>query len=143
MSLKELVAAAERDIIIEALNLHDNHISNTAKELQLERSHLYKKMKAGEIVAYFGRLKGMRGAEAKQRARHLLEKYGLGDWVDKRCETLSKGMGQKVQLLGTLIHDPDLVILDASGKLRREWRKVKVDGHAEDVLAAARELNRE
>ena len=46
------------------------------------------------------------------RARDLLQRYGLGDWVHKRCETLSKGMGQKVQLLATLIHNPDLVILD-------------------------------
>ena len=46
MSLKELVAAAERDIIIEALDTNGHHISNTAKELHLERSHLYKKMKA-------------------------------------------------------------------------------------------------
>ena len=77
-----------------------------------EEKGLYKKMKAGEILAYFGRLKGMDGKAAKQRARDLLEKYGLGDWVDQKCEVLSKGMGQKVQLLGTIIHDPDLVILD-------------------------------
>ncbi|MHC4943917.1 MAG: ABC transporter ATP-binding protein [Planctomycetota bacterium] len=77
-----------------------------------EEKGLYKKMKAGEIVSYFGRLKGMHGRPAKERARELLTRYGLGDWVDKRCETLSKGMGQKVQLIGTLIHDPDLVILD-------------------------------
>jgi len=77
-----------------------------------EEKGLYKKMKAGEIVAYFGRLKGMNGADAKREARELLERYGLGDWVDMKCESLSKGMGQKVQVLGTLIHEPELVILD-------------------------------
>jgi ABC-2 type transport system ATP-binding protein len=77
-----------------------------------EEKGLYKKMKTGEIVAYFGRLKGMGGSEAKQRARDLLERYGLGEWHDKKCEALSKGMGQKVQLLATVIHDPELVILD-------------------------------
>ncbi len=77
-----------------------------------EEKGLYKKMKAGEIVAYFGRLKGMNAKTAKKRAAELLERYGLGEWVDKKCETLSKGMGQKVQLLATLIHDPELVILD-------------------------------
>jgi DNA-binding NtrC family response regulator len=46
MALKDLVAAAERDIILDALTANDHHISNTAKELQLERSHLYKKMRA-------------------------------------------------------------------------------------------------
>ncbi len=77
-----------------------------------EEKGLYKKMKTGEIVSYFGRLKGMAAAEAKERARDLLIRFGLGEWVDKKCEALSKGMGQKVQLLGTLIHDPELVILD-------------------------------
>ncbi|MEW6747395.1 MAG: ATP-binding cassette domain-containing protein [Planctomycetota bacterium] len=77
-----------------------------------EEKGLYKKMKAGEILTYFGRLKGMDGREAKRKARELLERFGLADWIDKKCETLSKGMGQKVQVLGTLIHDPDLVILD-------------------------------
>jgi ABC-2 type transport system ATP-binding protein len=77
-----------------------------------EEKGLYKKMKAGEIIAYFGRLKGMPAWEAKERASELLKRYGLEEWIDKRCETLSKGMGQKVQLLGTLIHDPELVILD-------------------------------
>jgi DNA-binding NtrC family response regulator len=43
---KDLVAAAEREIIVAALNANDHHVSNTARELQLERSHLYKKMRA-------------------------------------------------------------------------------------------------
>ena len=77
-----------------------------------EEKGLYKKMKCAEILAYFGRLKGMGAREAKAKARELLERYGLGEWADKRTEALSKGMGQKVQLLGTLIHDPRLLILD-------------------------------
>ena len=77
-----------------------------------EEKGLYKKMKAGEILAYFGRLKGMPARDARKKAADLLERYGLGDWIDRRCETLSKGMSQKVQILATLIHDPDMVILD-------------------------------
>jgi ABC-2 type transport system ATP-binding protein len=77
-----------------------------------EEKGLYKKMKAREILTYFGRLKGMPGGEAKSRAKHLLERYGLGDFAESRCEALSKGMGQKVQVLGSLIHEPELVILD-------------------------------
>jgi len=77
-----------------------------------EEKGLYKKMRAGEIVAYFGTLKGMDQATAKRRAHELLAQYGLGDWIDKRCEMLSKGMGQKVQLLASIIHEPELVILD-------------------------------
>jgi ABC-2 type transport system ATP-binding protein len=77
-----------------------------------EEKGLYKKMKAGEILAYFARLKGLSRREAWQRARELLSRHGLGDWTNQRCEALSKGMGQKVQILGTLIHEPELVILD-------------------------------
>ena len=77
-----------------------------------EEKGLYKKMKVEDIIAYFGTLKGMPGAEAKEKARQLLKKYGLGEWIGQKTEAMSKGMGQKVQLLGTLIHDPDLVILD-------------------------------
>ncbi|MEZ5965991.1 MAG: ATP-binding cassette domain-containing protein [Planctomycetota bacterium] len=77
-----------------------------------EEKGLYKKMRTGEIVAYFGTLKGMDSATAKRRAREMLEQYGLGDWIDKRCEMLSKGMGQKVQLLASIVHEPELVILD-------------------------------
>lgn len=77
-----------------------------------EEKGLYKKMRTAEIVAYFGKLKGMDRATANLKAEDLLKRYGLGDWLDKKCEAMSKGMGQKVQILGTIIHDPDLVILD-------------------------------
>ncbi|MEC9047995.1 MAG: ATP-binding cassette domain-containing protein [Planctomycetota bacterium] len=77
-----------------------------------EEKGLYKKMKTAEIVAYFGKLKGMDTATANLKAKELLTQYGLGEWLDKKCEAMSKGMGQKVQILGTIIHDPDLVILD-------------------------------
>jgi ABC-2 type transport system ATP-binding protein len=77
-----------------------------------EEKGLYKKMKTAEIVAYFGKLKGMDRTTANLKARELLTHYGLGDWLDKRCEAMSKGMGQKVQVLGTIIHEPELVILD-------------------------------
>ena len=77
-----------------------------------EEKGLYKKMRVGELITYFAQLKGMDLRPARQRTEILLQEFGLGDWIDKRCETLSKGMGQKVQLLITLIHQPDIVILD-------------------------------
>jgi ABC-2 type transport system ATP-binding protein len=77
-----------------------------------EEKGLYKKMKTAEIVAYFGKLKGMDRSTANLKARELLTRFGLGDWLDKKCEAMSKGMGQKVQVLGTIIHEPELVILD-------------------------------
>ncbi len=77
-----------------------------------EEKGLYKKMKCAEILAYFGMLKGMDARAAKAKSYELLERYGLGEWSDKRTEALSKGMGQKVQMLATLMHDPQLLILD-------------------------------
>jgi ABC-2 type transport system ATP-binding protein len=77
-----------------------------------EERGLYKKMRVGEILVYFATLKGLDAATAQRRARDLLERFAEPRWFDLRCEALSKGMGQKVQLLGTLIHDPELVILD-------------------------------
>jgi ABC-2 type transport system ATP-binding protein len=77
-----------------------------------EEKGLYKKMKTRELIAYFGRLKGMTRTKANHQAVALLEQFGLGHVIDHRCDSLSKGMGQKVQIIATLLHEPDLVILD-------------------------------
>jgi ABC-2 type transport system ATP-binding protein len=77
-----------------------------------EEKGRYKKMKTLDIITYFGELKGLSRGIARERARALLIRYGLKDWIYKKTETLSKGMGQKVQVLGTLVHQPELVILD-------------------------------
>jgi ABC-2 type transport system ATP-binding protein len=77
-----------------------------------EEKGLYRKMRVLDLVAYFGRLKGMTRAAAYSRGRSLLDEFDLGDWHDQKCESLSKGMGQKVQIVATLIHDPELIVLD-------------------------------
>ena len=90
---------------------NSEHIKDKLGYLPEEKG-LYKNMKALDHVAYFGRLKGMTNADARRKGKELLEKFGLGEWLETKCKALSKGMGQKVQLLSTLMHDPDLVILD-------------------------------
>jgi ABC-2 type transport system ATP-binding protein len=77
-----------------------------------EEKGLYKKMRARELIAYFGQLKGMSRSKARARAAELLERYGLGEHASRRCEALSKGMQQKVQVLASIVHDPEFVILD-------------------------------
>jgi ABC-2 type transport system ATP-binding protein len=77
-----------------------------------EEKGLYKKMKCWAIVAYFATRKGLDRKQAKRRAFELLERYGLKDYAEKRTEALSKGMGQKVQVLASIAHDPELVIFD-------------------------------
>lgn len=77
-----------------------------------EEKGLYKKMKVWAIIQYFAMLKGMEKKAAKQQAWILLEKYGLKDFAEAKVESLSKGMGQKVQVLSAVAHAPELVILD-------------------------------
>ena len=77
-----------------------------------EERGLYRKQKVIDVLDYFGRLKGMKGPEVKKKALAALESVGLGEWARKRVDALSKGMQQKVQLVGTLLHDPELVVLD-------------------------------
>ncbi|TAJ13002.1 MAG: ATP-binding cassette domain-containing protein [Planctomycetota bacterium] len=77
-----------------------------------EEKGLYKKMKARDLVAYFAELKGMTARDAKGRATELLDRYGLGEFKDRKCEAMSKGMGQKVQVLASIAHRPEFVILD-------------------------------
>ncbi len=77
-----------------------------------EEKGLYKKMKASAVIAYFATLKGMPRGAARARARELLARYGLGDFAEAKTEALSKGMQQKVQVLASIAHDPELVVLD-------------------------------
>lgn len=77
-----------------------------------EERGLYKNMTAEAAIAYLAELKGVPGRIARQRARELLERWGLGEAVRRRIGKLSKGMAQKVQVLSTIAHDPDLLILD-------------------------------
>src|SRR6188768_2301461 len=67
-----------------------------------EEKGLYKKMKAKDLIAFFGCLRGMEAPEARREAVTLLERYGLGEFAGTRCEALSKGMGQKVQVLASV-----------------------------------------
>jgi ABC-2 type transport system ATP-binding protein len=77
-----------------------------------EEKGLYKKMKTWSVIAYFASLKGLSRKAAKARALELLERYGLKEFADKPTEALSKGMSQKVQVLASVAHDPEFVILD-------------------------------
>ena len=77
-----------------------------------EERGLYKKMTALDAVVFFGALRGMSEGDARRVGKAWLEKMGLGQWQGAKIETLSKGMQQKVQFVATVIHGPDLLILD-------------------------------
>jgi ABC-2 type transport system ATP-binding protein len=102
-----------------------------------EERGLYPAMKAVDAIGFLGALRGMPLAEATARGRELLEENGLGHAADKQIRQLSKGMAQTVQLLGTLVHRPRLVVLDEpfsgldalnQGKLERMIRALAEDG---------------
>lgn len=77
-----------------------------------EEKGLYRRMRVLDVLVYFGRIKGLARRDATTRARAWLDRLGISDRANQRCEELSKGLGQKVQLATTLIHEPELVILD-------------------------------
>ncbi|MEO6248003.1 MAG: ATP-binding cassette domain-containing protein [Sphingomicrobium sp.] len=77
-----------------------------------EERGLYPSMHAVDAIAFMGALRGLPLREGRRRGRELLDGHGLGAWADKPIRNLSKGMAQTVQLLGTLVHKPRLIVLD-------------------------------
>jgi ABC-2 type transport system ATP-binding protein len=102
-----------------------------------EERGLYPSMKATEAIAFLGALRGLPLREGRRRAHELLEQHGLGYAADRQIRQLSKGMAQQVQILGTLVHKPRLVIFDEpfsgldalnQGKLERMMRALAEEG---------------
>ncbi len=77
-----------------------------------EERGLYRKLKVSETLTFFGELKGMNSKTIQARGLELLKKFNLDQYVDKKVEELSKGMAQKLQFIITIIHSPELLILD-------------------------------
>lgn len=77
-----------------------------------EERGVYKKMKVKDLLTFLGEIRGLGRGEAQKRAMDWLDRLDLKEWADKRTQDLSKGMQQKVQFAGTVLHDPELLILD-------------------------------
>ncbi|WGQ11906.1 ATP-binding cassette domain-containing protein [Pedobacter gandavensis] len=108
--ITQITAPDSGEVIFNGERLNVQHISQIGY-LPEERG-LYKKMEIGEQVLYLAKLKGLSTAEATKRIRYWFEKLGMGDWWSKKVEDLSKGMQQKVQFVATVLHKPELIILD-------------------------------
>jgi ABC-2 type transport system ATP-binding protein len=89
----------------------DSEMQNRIGYLPEERG-LYKKMRIGEQLRFFGALKGVTGRRAEEVIDRWLERVKLSEWKSRKADELSKGMQQKVQFIATVMHDPDLLILD-------------------------------
>jgi len=77
-----------------------------------EERGLYRKMTVEDQLVYLGELHGIARSKARELSREWLAKVGLADRAKAKVETLSKGMQQKIQIAGTVLHDPELLILD-------------------------------
>lgn len=98
------------EVLFNGQPLNSNHIAQIGY-LPEERG-LYKKMEIGEQILYLSRLKGLSNQEATKRIKYWFEKLNMEDWWKKKVEDLSKGMQQKVQFVATVLHEPELIILD-------------------------------
>jgi ABC-2 type transport system ATP-binding protein len=108
--INQIINCDAGDITIFGQKLNPNHVG-VIGYLPEERG-LYKKLKVGEQLVYFARLKGLSRSDAMARIKVWLEKFEIKDWWGKKVEDLSKGMAQKVQFISTVMHEPKLIILD-------------------------------
>ena len=108
--INQITAPDGGEILINGEKLNPSHIAEIGY-LPEERG-LYKKMEIGEQMLYLARLKGMDKQEATKKIKFWFEKMGMQTWWNKKVEDLSKGMQQKVQFVATVVHEPQLIILD-------------------------------
>jgi len=108
--INQITAPDSGEIYFDGQKLNQSHIERIG--YMPEERGLYKKMAIGEQIVYLARLKGLSHAEATKRIKYWFEKLQIQDWWDKKVEELSKGMQQKAQFVATVLHEPDLIILD-------------------------------
>lgn len=108
--INQITAPDEGEILLKGEKLQPHHISRIGY-LPEERG-LYRKMKVGEQALYLARLKGLSRTEATKKLKIWFEKFEIREWWNKKVEELSKGMQQKIQFITTVLHEPELLILD-------------------------------
>src|SRR3954462_5257570 len=108
--INQITAPDSGEILFNGEKLNQHHIGRIGY-LPEERG-MYKKMEIGEQILYLAQLKGLSRDEARKRARYWFQKLEIEGWWHKKIEELSKGMQQKAQFVATVIHEPELLILD-------------------------------
>jgi ABC-2 type transport system ATP-binding protein len=108
--INQITAPDSGEIYFNGERLNQSHIDRIGY-LPEERG-LYKKMEIGEQMIYLARLKGLSRADATAKLKVWFEKLDMETWWKKKIEELSKGMSQKAQFVATVLHEPDLIILD-------------------------------
>ncbi|RMZ59343.1 ATP-binding cassette domain-containing protein [Chryseobacterium nematophagum] len=108
--INQITQADSGSVSINGQTLHPNHIKDIG--YMPEERGLYKNMSVGDQILYFGELKGMSKNEALHEAKNWFEKLNIDQWWKKKLSELSKGMAQKIQFVVTVLHRPNLLILD-------------------------------
>ncbi|SHM59407.1 ABC-2 type transport system ATP-binding protein [Cyclobacterium lianum] len=108
--VNQIIEQDSGEIFIKGQPLRMRHVRNIGY-LPEERG-LYKTMKVKDQLLYFARLKGLSRQDSISKISNWLEKLNLSQWKDNKIQDLSKGMAQKVQFIATVVHQPDLLILD-------------------------------
>src|SRR6201994_2851433 len=108
--INQITAPDSGEVYFDGEKLNQSHINRIG--YMPEERGLYKKMEIGEQMIYLARLKGMSRDEATKRLKMWFEKLGMETWWKMKIEELSKGMQQKAQFVATVLHEPDLIILD-------------------------------
>lgn len=98
--------------VVTVLGKDQPRLANNRISYLPEERGLYRKMKVRHQLEFLGKLKGVSGKLLHGRIRFWLERLGLADKANQKVETLSKGMAQKIQFIGTLLNEPELLILD-------------------------------
>ena len=108
--INQITAPDSGEVYFNGEKLNQSHIEKIGY-LPEERG-LYKKMEIGEQMIYLARLKGLSRPEAIRRLKIWFDKLGMQTWWKMKIEELSKGMQQKAQFVATVLHEPELIILD-------------------------------
>ncbi len=108
--INQIITPDSGTVLLNGKPLHPDDVMRVGY-LPEERG-LYKKMKVIDHIVYLGRLKGMTSRDARIEAEKWPRRMNLVEWANKKIEALSKGMAQKVQFIGTVVHRPPLMIFD-------------------------------
>ncbi len=108
--VNQITAPDSGEVYFNGEKLNQSHIEKIG--YMPEERGLYKKMEIGEQMIYLARLKGLSRDESIRRLKIWFQKLGMETWWKMKIEELSKGMQQKAQFVATVLHEPDLIILD-------------------------------
>ncbi len=108
--INQIINQDSGQILLHGININYDDIRKIG--YMPEERGLYKKMKIGDFLLFMGKLKGLSRSESINSARDWFNNLEVSNWWNKNIEDLSKGMSQKVQFISTVLHNPDLIILD-------------------------------